>query len=121
LTQELILGLDIGTSSVRSALYDMRGNLIPQTLVKNERSLTTTDDGGAEIDASEALLQVWAAVSDALSAYADETAEISYLATSSFWHSLVGVDENANATTKVFGWADTRSRQYTETLTTPVR
>jgi gluconokinase len=116
LTQELILGLDIGTSSVRAGLYDMRGNLLPATLVKNERTLTATDDGGAEIDAGEALIQVWAAISDTLSAYADETAEISYLATSSFWHSLVGVDKNANPTTKVFGWADTRSRPYTETL-----
>ena len=90
--------------------------MVPTTLVKNERTLTATDDGGAEIDAGEALIQVWAAISDALSAYADETAEISYLATSSFWHSLVGVDKNGDATTKVFGWADTRSRRYTETL-----
>ena len=116
MAKQLILGLDIGTSSVRAALYDMRGNLIPKTLVKNERALTATDDGGAEIDAGTALIQIWAAVSDALSAYADETAEISYLATSSFWHSLVGVDENANPTTKVFGWADTRSRKYSEHL-----
>ena len=116
MSQKLILGLDIGTSSVRAALYDVRGNLIPRTLVKNERGLTSTDDGGAEIDAGEALIQVWAAIADALSAYADEMAEISYLATSSFWHSLVGVDKNGNATTKVFGWADTRSRRYTETL-----
>ena len=116
LTKELILGLDIGTSSVRAALYDMRGNLIPQTLVKNERTLTATDDGGAEIDAGEALLQILAAVSDVLSLYQDEAAEIAYIATSSFWHSLVGVDANANPTTKVFGWADTRSRKYTGNL-----
>ena len=90
--------------------------MLPSTLVKNDRTLTATDDGGAEIDTGEALIQVWAAISDALSAYADEMAEISYLATSSFWHSLVGVDKNGDATTKVFGWADTRSRRYTETL-----
>ena len=111
-----ILGIDIGTSSVRAALYDERGNLIPKTLVKNERTLTATDDGGAEIDAGTALIQILAAVSDTLSAFADEQAEVSYIATSSFWHSLVGVDENGNPTTKVFGWADTRSRKYTERL-----
>ena len=101
---------------MRAALYDTRGNLIPKTLVKNERALTATDDGGAEIDAGTALIQIIAAISDVLAAFADEMAEISYLATSSFWHSLVGVDENANPTTRVFGWADTRSREYTETL-----
>ena len=111
-----ILGIDIGTSSVRAALYDLAGNLIPKTFVKIERTLTATDDGGAEIDAGTALIQIQAAISDALSAFADEMAEVSYLATSSFWHSLVGVDENANPTTKVFGWADTRSRKYTDIL-----
>ncbi|PYS99386.1 MAG: carbohydrate kinase [Acidobacteria bacterium] len=116
MTKELILGLDIGTSSVRAALYDMRGDLIPKTLVKNERTLTATHDGGAEIDAGTALIQILASVSDVLSIYQDEAAEIAYLATSSFWHSLVGVDTNGNPTTKVFGWADTRSRKYTERL-----
>src|SRR5689334_7759702 len=90
--------------------------MIPDTLIKNERTLTTTDDGGAEIDAGEALLQIWAAIGDVLSKYQESTAEISYLATSSFWHSLVGVDVNGNPTTKVLGWADTRSRRYTADL-----
>jgi len=43
LTQNLILGLDIGTSSVRAALYDTWGNLLPSTLVKNERALIATE------------------------------------------------------------------------------
>ena len=58
MTQKLILGLDIGTSSVRAALYDMRGELVPESLVKNERSFETTDDGGAEIDAELGVKQV---------------------------------------------------------------
>ena len=38
--------------------------------------------------------------------------EIEYVAASSFWHCLVGIDEAGAATTKVFGWADTRSAKY---------
>ncbi len=112
----LILALDIGTSSVRSALYEVKGNVLPETMVKNERTLTATDDGGAEIDAEEAFAQVVQAVDDVLAKSANITAEIEYAAASSFWHSMVGVDAKGKPTTKVFGWADTRSRKCTETL-----
>ena len=39
LTQKLILGLDIGTSSVRAALYDLNGEMLPSTLVKKGNEL----------------------------------------------------------------------------------
>jgi len=63
---KLILALDIGTSSVRSALYDCQGNVLPKTMVKNERQLAATEDGGAEIDANLAFGQVVAAIDDVL-------------------------------------------------------
>jgi gluconokinase len=116
LTQKLILGLDVGTSSVRAALYDERGNMLPETLVKNERSLETTDDGGSEIDAALALKQVIKTIDDVLRSPAVRRAEIQYVALCAFWHSLVGVDSKGEPTTKVFGWADTRSRAYTAPL-----
>lgn len=110
-----MLALDIGTSSVRSALYDVKGNVLPETMVKNERTLTATDDGGAEIDADEAFVQVVQAIDDVL-ARSSKIGEIEHVAASSFWHSLVGIDAKGKPTTKVFGWADTRSREYTEKL-----
>ncbi|MDQ3374146.1 MAG: gluconokinase [Acidobacteriota bacterium] len=113
-----ILVLDIGTSSVRAAVYDFKGNVLPETMVKNERRLTATDDGGAEIDAAEALTQVEKAIDEVLKKASKLDGEIEYAATSSFWHSLVGIDKNAVPTTKVFGWADTRSRKQVEILRT---
>ncbi|MCY7376871.1 MAG: hypothetical protein LH472_13000, partial [Pyrinomonadaceae bacterium] len=110
--KSLILALDIGTSSVRAALYDWRGNVLPETMVKNERTLTATDDGGAEIDAAEAFAQIEKAVDDVLAKSVKLKGEISHVAASSFWHSLVGVDKRGKPTTKVFGWADTRSAKY---------
>lgn len=111
-----ILALDIGTSSVRAALYDLRGNVLPETMVKNERQLKMTEDGGAEIDALEAFAQIETAIEDVLEKSKDIAGEIEYVAASSFWHSLVGVDERGKPTTKVFGWADTRSRKYISIL-----
>lgn len=113
---DFILALDIGTSSVRAALYDTDGNVLPKTMVKNERRLTATEDGGAEIDAPQALKQIEQAIDDVLKKSAKIKGEITHVAASSFWHSLVGVERRGKPTTKVFGWADTRSRNYVEDL-----
>lgn len=114
--KSLILALDIGTSSVRAALYDTSGNVLPESFVKNERTLTATEDGGAELDALEGFKQIETAIDDVLKKSAKIKGEIEYVAASSFWHSLVGVDEKGKPTTKVFGWADTRSREYVQVL-----
>lgn len=116
LAKDLVLALDIGTSSVRSALYDCAGNVLPRTMVKNERSLVATDDGGAEIDADDALAQVVAAIDDVLLKAEKLKGQIVCSAASSFWHSLVGIDARGKPTTKVFGWADTRSREQVAVL-----
>ncbi len=114
--KDLILALDIGTSSVRGALYDDAGNLLPRTMVKNERALTSTYDGGAEIDAEEAFAQAAAVIDEVLRKSEKIKGEISHVAASSFWHSLVGVDAKGKPTTKALGWADTRSREYVSVL-----
>lgn len=114
--KSFILALDIGTSSVRAALYDTAGNVLPRTMVKNERRLTATEDGGAEIDALEALAQIEQAIDDVLKKSEKLKGDITHVAASSFWHSLVGIDAKGKPTTKVFGWADTRSRNYVAEL-----
>jgi len=116
LTHKLILAIDIGTSSVRAALYNHAGAMIPKTLVKNERRLRQTEDGGSEIDAQKALLQLVSTIDDVLKAAEKFPGQISHVATSCFWHSLVGVDRLATATTKVLSWADNRSRDQVTVL-----
>ncbi len=116
MNKTLILALDIGTSSVRASLYDGSANAIPRAFAKIERSLKVTPDGGSEIDAEVALKQVVSAIDSVLKKSTKLKREISYVASCSFWHSLVGVDANNKPTTKVFGWADTRSGKYTESL-----
>lgn len=114
--QPLILALDIGTSSVRAALSDAEANPIPRASVKIDRTLAATADGGSEIDADEALRQVIAAIDAVLEKTTKIKGEIEYVASCSFWHSLVGIDASGKPTTKVFGWADTRGRKHTDIL-----
>jgi gluconokinase len=114
--KNLILALDVGTSSVRAALYNERAERLDETFVKNSRQLTVTDEGGAEIDADEALQQVVEAIDAVLIKAGENAKRIEYVTASSFWHSLVGVDANGNALTPVYGWADTRSAEFVQNL-----
>ncbi len=112
----IILALDIGTSSVRAALYDGEAQLIPRTSVKIKYSFTATADGGSEIDTTYAIAQVVAAIDQVLEKTKQFKSKIEYVASCSFWHSLVGVDAKGDHTPVVLGWADTRSRAFTEVL-----
>lgn len=108
------MALDFGTSSVRAGLYRHMEDPVPVETVKNDRLLTSTQDGGFEIDADEAFDQAVQAIDDLLKK-ASVTA-ISHCAISCFWHSLMGIDERGNPTTKLFAWAETRPAKYVDEL-----
>jgi gluconokinase len=112
--RQLILALDIGSSSVRAAFFDHAGNLLPKTLVKIDRKLKATASGGSEIDADAAFRQAVAAIDEAL-AIAPQ-GEITHVVSCTFWHSLMGIDANDKPTTPIYGWADNQSREYVATL-----
>lgn len=111
--KEQLLALDIGTSSVRAAIFDARAEMLPAALVKIERVVAMTADGGAEIDALEAFAQLEAAIGEAL---AKRTGRIAAVAASCFWHSLVGVDAEGNPTTPVYTWGETRPAAFVKRL-----
>lgn len=112
----LVLALDIGTSSVRGALYDERGAEVRGTQERLVRGLETTAGGGAELDADEAIEQT-AEVIDAVVEHAAELgARVAAVAVACFWHSLVGLDADGAPLTPVYGWADTRAARHAESL-----
>lgn len=99
---------------MRAGLFDHAGSLKRNTLVKIERKLKATYDGGSEIDADRAFRQVTQAIDGVLRS--GGSPRITHVATCTFWHSLIGIDNEDNATTPVFGWADNRSRDHVKTL-----
>ncbi len=114
MNEPLILGLDIGTSSVRAALFDVVGKIRPLSFVKLKHSFTNTYSGGSEFGADELISRVVSAIDSVLSKHGQ--GEIEAVAISCFWHSLMGVDYRGKPTTPVLGWADRRSRQYSDVL-----
>lgn len=102
-----VLAVDIGSSSVRAALYDRSGGHVEGTEVKLDYDLEYTQDGGATKDADEILDLVARAIDGALSESGNEP--ISGVAASTFWHSLLGLDAAGRPTTQILTWADRRS------------
>ncbi len=103
----LVLAVDVGTSSARCGLYDARGDLAPGTLRSEEHGLRTTPDGGAELDADSLVERVCDLIGASVSSAGGRT--IVGVGTTTFWHSLMGVDEHGDAATPVYTWADTRA------------
>ncbi|MEN3370563.1 MAG: gluconokinase [Verrucomicrobiota bacterium] len=108
----LVLAMDIGSSSTRSALFDEQGRVLPKTRASREYAVCYSVEGGAEL--SPALLR--RAVQDCVretlrarrAAPASRNVPIVAAGGSAFWHSLLGVDGKGSPITPVFTWADSR-------------
>ena len=110
---ELIVALDVGTTSVRALLYDTRGQALgPRT--SRPTPLSTTPDGGAEVDADQLVDAVLGCLEDL--APAASAGRIAAVATCTFWHSLLGLDDAGRPLTPVYTWADTRSERDARAL-----
>lgn len=103
-----ILALDIGTSSARALVYDVRGRAVQGLEVHRAYAVQTTPDGGITID-PEMLMGVVEAVLDEMAALCRGVLSITAVACDTFWHSLMGLDAAGQPLTPVLTWADTRS------------
>ncbi len=110
----LLLALDIGTSSCRTALFDDTGKRILDSTAQKTYPLWTTPDGGAEIDPPLLLEAVRHCLAQTL-AHANASRslrghKIQGIGVSCFWHSLVGTANGGEPLTKIITWADARCR-----------
>ncbi|HEV8482275.1 MAG TPA: gluconokinase [Blastocatellia bacterium] len=108
----LIIALDLGTSSARALLFDGRGRNVPGLEAQVPYRMTTTPDGGVEIDADR-LVDIVAQTIDQLLTLVGASREtlhpIAAVAACTFWHNLMGVDREGLAVTPVYSWNDTRA------------
>ena len=90
---QLILTVDVGSSSVRASLYDRMGNCVSGTEAQLFYSFKVTSGGGVEMDADELIDLAARAIDGTLSLASDKADRIAAVATSTFWHSVLGVDQ----------------------------
>jgi len=113
----LILAIDIGSSSVRSLLYDAAGRQINGSECQLGHVLKTDTDGAAEAVPTELLAHVVACVDSTVAFARARQTDFGAVAISSFWHSVMGIDTDGHPTTPVFTWADKRAGVEVERLT----
>jgi gluconokinase len=113
-TSSLILTLDIGTSSSRTALFDSTGQRIVSTTAQHTYPLLTTADGGAELDPRTLLSAIESCMEKTFAEYRSDSKlrgrPIAGIGVSCFWHSLIGTDAAGTPVTPVVTWADSRGR-----------
>lgn len=115
--EEKILAVDVGSSSVKSALYSMSGERLPETGSALPYDLDVTRGGGATKDAEELFGLFVRAIDGAAQRAGDRPDQpIAGVAVSTFWHAVLGVDAAGEPTTPVFTWADRRAAHFTQEL-----
>lgn len=117
-----VLALDVGTSSVRTLLYDVQGRQIEGVEGRTKYQMTATPDGGVEIDADVLCGHIFKTIDEGLSEAShalpnlgDAIATVGY---SNFWHAMLGVDQEGRAVTPLYNWSDTRSAKDAKALAT---
>jgi gluconokinase len=104
----LVLSIDVGTSGVRAALFDDRGNQV--SAAQKRRNAAPASDL-AELEADTLVDEVIKTVDELLINVVGTNAQIELIAISAFWHSLIGIDNTSRATTPLLTWADTRAAE----------
>lgn len=104
----VVLGIDIGSSGVRAALFDVHGLEIDGAGVRFSRKSAGSEELTAT-DADRNLELVATAIDELLEQSPEHCTRIEIVSISCFWHSLVGVDAGSQATTPVLTWAETRA------------
>ena len=116
----LLLALDLGTSSTRTALFDETGSRLVHTTGQESYPLLTDGSGAAELDAMTLKAAFIASLAKTMEQYRADPSlagqKIAAVGISCFWHGLLGTDAAGRPITPVITWADARPAAAAEEL-----
>ena len=105
----LVLAIDIGTSSVRGALYDARAHRLEETAAHEAHALTSDASGAAEAPAEEMAACVERVVDAVLASAGGAAGTVEAVAMATLAATALGVDGQNRAVTPVYTYADSRA------------
>jgi gluconokinase len=108
-SEAFVVTLDVGTSSVRTLLFDARGRQQDRFGEQIHYQFTATPDGGVEIEADMLLDVSMRSLSTIQEQLQTARLKPAAVGISTFWHSLLGVDRAGKPTTPLLHLFDTRS------------
>jgi gluconokinase len=110
----LVLGVDIGTSSTRTALFNDAGCRLDRSLAAQRYAVDYAEDGRAELSPEAVARAVKRARNRTLRSYRSrrdfKRITIVAFAGSCLWHGLLGLDHKFRPVTPIFTWADSRAK-----------
>ena len=114
MSREFVMGLDLGTTSVKAVIFNLNGNVITET----EKMISSNypQQGWVEQDPVEIEQFAVQAVRDAMEAANVKKDELVTISFSSAMHSLICIDENGEPLSQALIWADGRSSEQAEKL-----
>ncbi len=116
----LILTIDVGSSSVRTLLFDEHAQQVPDFGDQIPYRINTTPDGGVEIDAGELAQRTAESISGIARQLHEKNLKPAAIAFDTFWHNVLGVDAAGRPTTPIIHLFDTRSAAAAKQLASQI-
>ena len=104
-----LLAVDIGTSSLRTVLFDREGRTVENSNARRDLEVRVESDGTAECDPDGILESIWDCLDETLAKAGKRTGEIACVASCSFVGNIFGLDARGKPVTPVMIYSDTRS------------
>jgi len=104
-----ILSIDIGTSSVRTFLFDRLGRAVEGMEARQSHEIHTSIEGASETDPDALLEIVWQCLDDVMTKAGPLSDKIRGVATCTFVGNILGVNRDGRAITPLVTYADTRA------------
>ena len=107
--KESLLIVDIGTSSVKTSLFDLKGNIFPQFSISIPHTVTSKNDGTSEQDADLLRSIVEKSIDEVLEKAEGNIENVIGVGFDSMASTLVGINKYGEPLTPIYTYADTRS------------
>ncbi|MEH7306586.1 gluconokinase [Neobacillus drentensis] len=114
MSREVVIGLDIGTTSVKACVFDLQGKLI--AVAERMNTFNYPKQGWVEQNPIEIEQSAVQAIKEAIQKAGIEKNELVSIGFSAAMHSLICVNEQGSPISPALIWADGRSYIQAETL-----